>query len=106
MKNIIPENIYQEVTSCQNFYSLMYPDYVKFMPIEKQIVGIKTSFIRWNPNKTLFYYIWGWPGPDANMYDSENYGKNWAFTKEELIEYWNKKDKMDKDIENQKMKES
>lgn len=98
MKNITPENIYQEVTSYQEFYSLMYPDYVKFMPTEKQIVGIKTSFIRWNPNKTLFYYVWGWPGPDCNMYDSENYGKTWSFTKEELIEYWNKKDKIDKDI--------
>lgn len=91
MKNIIPENIYQEVTSYQEFYSLMYPEYVEFIPTEKQIISIKTSSIRWNPNKTLFYYAWGWPGPDANMCDSENYGKNWAFTKEELIEYWNKK---------------
>lgn len=31
-----------------------------------------------------FYYEWGWPGPDANLYELRDYGKTWALTKEEL----------------------
>lgn len=84
----INNNFYEKVMSHSEFYSLMYPDYVEFLSTEKQIIPIKTSSVRWNPTKTLFYYIWGWPGPDCNMYDNENYGKTWAFTKEELMEYW------------------
>ena len=88
MAIITTENIYQEVMSRSEFYSLMYPNFVKFYSVEEQIVPIKTSSVRWNPTKTLFYYIWGWPGPDCNMYDANNYGKTWAFTKEELLQYW------------------
>lgn len=84
----INNNFYEKVMSHSEFYSLMYPDYIKFLSTEKQIISIKTSSVRWNPTKTVFYYVWGWPGPDCNMYDNENYGKTWAFTKEELMEYW------------------
>ena len=88
MAIITTENIYQEVVSRSEFYSLMYPNFVKFYSVEEQIIPIKTSSVRWNPTKTLFYYIWGWPGPDYNMYDANNYNKTWAFTKEELLQYW------------------
>ena len=88
MAIITTENIYQEVMSRSEFYSLMYPNFVKFYSVEEQIVPIKTSSVRQNPTKTLFYYIWGWPGPDCNMYDANNYGKTWTFTKEELLQYW------------------
>ena len=74
--------------SHSEFYSLMYPNFVKFYSVEEQIVPIKTASVRWNPTKILFYYIWGWPGPDCNMYDANNYGKIWTFTKEELLQYW------------------
>lgn len=62
MAIITTENIYQEVMSRSEFYSLMYPNFVKFYSVEEQIVPIKTSSVKWNPTKTLFYYIWGWPG--------------------------------------------
>ena len=88
MAIITTENIYQEVMSRSEFYSLMYPNFVKFYSVEEQIVPIKTSSVKWNLTKTLFYYIWGWPGPDCNMYDANNYGKTWTFTKEELLQYW------------------
>ena len=88
MAIITTENIYQEVMSRSEFYSLMYPNFVKFYSVEEQIVPIKTSSVRWNPTKTLFYYIWGWPGPDCDMYDANNYGKTWTFTKQELLQYW------------------
>ena len=88
MAIITTENIYQEVMSRSESYSLMYPNFVKFYSVEEQIILIKTSSVKWNPTKTLFYYIWGWPGPDCNMYDANNYSKTWAFTKEELLQYW------------------
>ena len=88
MAIITIENIYQEVMSHSEFYSLMYPNFVKFYSVEEQIVPIKTSSVKWNPTKTLFYYIWGCPGPDCNMYDASNYGKTWTFIKEELLQYW------------------
>ena len=84
----INNNFYEKVMSRSEFYSLMYPDFVKFHSAEEQFIPIKTLSVRWNPTKTLFYYIWGWPGPDCNIYDANNYGKTWAFTKEELLQYW------------------
>lgn len=61
MAIITTENIYQEVMSPSKFYSLMYPNFVKFYSVEEQIIPIKTSSVRWNPTKTLFYYIWAGP---------------------------------------------
>lgn len=31
-------------------------------------------------------YMWGWPGPDYNLYRYEDYGKTWAFTRREIVE--------------------
>lgn len=30
-------------------------------------------------DKTGFYFVWGWPGPDVNLYKYEDYGNTWAF---------------------------
>ena len=35
-------------------------------------------------NADAFYYIWGWPGPDANIYYFKDYGITWAFNKEDF----------------------
>lgn len=35
-------------------------------------------------NKDKLIYIWGYPGPDYDEYNLDNYGKTWAFTEEEL----------------------
>jgi hypothetical protein len=37
-------------------------------------------------------WIWGGPGPDANIYYFSDYGRTWAFTKEELEANRYKKD--------------
>ena len=29
--------------------------------------------------------MWGWPGPDYNIYYFKDYGYTWAFDREELI---------------------
>jgi hypothetical protein len=33
-----------------------------------------------------FLYMWGWPGPDFNFYRFDDYGKTWAFSRNELPE--------------------
>lgn len=49
------------------------------------IVEIETKKFRYHKDdEETAYYIWGWPGPDYNIYSKENYGKDWAFTKQEM----------------------
>lgn len=49
------------------------------------IVEIETKKFRYHKDdEETAYYIWGWPGPDYNIYSRENYGKDWAFTKQEM----------------------
>ena len=68
------------------FFSLMYgPHLVQNMELEDQIIQIDTKDLVWASDKKIFYYIWGWPGPDFNTYTTENYGYGWAFTKDEII---------------------
>lgn len=81
-------NLYEEVTSYPSFWSLMYPTRVDFCSLEDQLIEIATDGIDWAKDKSCFFYVWGWPGPDYNKYTVENYGKNWAFTKEEILMAW------------------
>lgn len=48
------------------------------------IIEIKTEKFRYSKDGEEAYYIWGWPGPDYNIYSRENYRKDWAFTKREM----------------------
>ena len=38
----------------------------------------------WYGKGPALIYIWGWPGPDGNTYLFSDYGRTWAFTKEEM----------------------
>lgn len=40
--------------------------------------------IQFCKDEDAFYYIWGWPGPDVNIYKFEDYGKTWAFRKRDF----------------------
>ena len=33
-----------------------------------------------------FFYVWGMPGPSYNIYRFKDYGKTWAFCREDFIE--------------------
>lgn len=53
-----------------------------------RIIKIKNTEIykfvfNWD-NGPAFIYLWGWPGPDGNVYHIDDYGETWAFSKEEL----------------------
>lgn len=77
------------VMSHEKIYSLLYsPCKIESDPIEKQIVEISTKSLHWSDDGIIFYYVWGWPGPDFNSYSAQTYGKGWAFTKQEIVDAW------------------
>ena len=61
------------------------------LPItEDRIIEIKTKEVwkfvfDWSGQGPAFIYLWGWPGPDGNVYLIDDYGKTWAFTKEDFV---------------------
>ena len=81
---------YNKVMSHDKIYSLLYSPQRTSDPIENQIVELQTSRLRWNNEKDEFVYVWGFPGPDYNLYTRNTYGKGWAFSKEEIMEAWMK----------------
>lgn len=80
--------------SHEKVYSLLYsPVRIKNRPIREQLFEIETKDIRWGVSDDSFAYVWGWPGPDINVYTAETYGKGWAFTEEEILKAWGELDK-------------
>lgn len=69
-------------------YVTMYGENLEKTDNKVDICSLYKSKLRvWDD--TGMYYIWGWPGPDFNVYYFEDYGKSWALTKEELLKYPN-----------------
>lgn len=68
-----------------HIYATMYG-----LPVtEDRVIKIKTKEISyfvfdWDGKGPALIYLWGWPGPDGNVYLLSDYGKTWAFTKGEL----------------------
>lgn len=87
--------LYKAVMKHEIIYSLIYgATHVDWRTTEDQIITIKTKKLEWSKDKKEFYYIWSWPGPpDYNTYTAENYGKTWAFSKEKLVEFWDKNER-------------
>lgn len=79
----------EEVLQHKHIFSLMYsPNRFYDTPLKEQIIKINTSELKWYINEEGFIYVWGWPGPDANLYTRETYGKGWAYTRQEIIKAW------------------
>ena len=51
------------------------------------IIKISKTSLKLSRNADAFIYIWGYPGPDGNIYKFADYGKTWAFTRPELSQY-------------------
>lgn len=72
-------------------YGLMYGTRNKLNPIEEDITELNYTNLELSKNEDCFIFIWGWPGPDVNFYEFNDYGVTWSFSKEELINYWREK---------------
>ena len=70
--------------SIQEIWGTMYGGYSN---TDECITTIPKKEFKLTRNADEFIYIWGWPGPDANFYKLSDYGKTWAFTREELPQY-------------------
>lgn len=66
----------------KGFYGTMYGEEYTNKP-HIEVIHIKPFDAQLYYNH--LYYVWGWPGPDANTYHIDDYGKTWALTKEELV---------------------
>jgi len=62
---------------------LVIDDY-KELYYQDDVIDIDKKSLRLNRDEDSFTYIWGFPGPDYNIYKFSDYGLTWAFTKEEL----------------------
>lgn len=49
------------------------------------IIDIDINKLNFPSTGRYMVYIWGGPGPDYNIYHFRDYGKTWAYTKEELL---------------------
>lgn len=51
------------------------------------ITEISKQSLELTRDADAFIYIWGYPGPDYNLYKFTDYGVTWAFTRQELSQY-------------------
>ena len=65
-------------------YSRLYTNADGTSVENNTIIEIETDNLSWSKDGETAYYIWGWPGPDYNIYSRGNYGKDWAFAKREM----------------------
>lgn len=71
-------------------YSFLYGKYYKNEDPKdsiNEIIEISTDRLTWSIDGQNFYYRWGWPGPDANLYSYFNFGSGWAFDRDTLEDY-------------------
>ena len=65
-------------------YSRLYTNADGTSAENNTIIEIETDNLSWSKDEEIAYYIWGWPGPDYNIYSRGNYKTDWAFTKQEM----------------------
>lgn len=66
---------YPTINICRHGTTYQEPD---------KIISISKLDLKLSKNQDCFIFIWGWPGPDANLYKFKDYGVTWAFSEEEL----------------------
>ena len=78
------DTLYKELKKHKCFYSVMYTGY----PLEDawRIVRIDYDKVSFAENGKTFFWTWG--ATDFNKYSRKNYGKEWAYDKQVLLDYW------------------
>ena len=75
----------QDILEQNTIYAYMYGDKDNS---NSDIIEISVDeLILDTKDNDCFVYIWGWPGPDGNIYYYKDYGITWAFTPWELDGY-------------------
>ena len=49
-----------------------------------KIIKISKGEVTFNIDGRVILFVWGFPGPDYNIYKFDDYGKTWAFDRNEL----------------------
>lgn len=49
-----------------------------------KIIEIEKEDCSLSKDGNSLIYIWGYPGPDYNIYYFKDYGRTWAFSREEI----------------------
>ena len=78
---------------CKHFYGYLYgsPWYINVNRDGREVrksdrlLRIEKSGILVSKDNDALIYIWGYPGPDANIYEFKDYGITWAFSEEDII---------------------
>jgi hypothetical protein len=76
---VMTNNIYNS-DNIKSIYGYMYgtkQNLNKIIEIDKESLDL-------GRNEDRFFYVWGYPGPDYNVYLFKDYGKTWAFSREEI----------------------
>ena len=50
-----------------------------------RVIDIEKKELKLGADKNCFIFVWGYPGPDYNVYNFEDYGITWAFKEEEIV---------------------
>lgn len=79
------QDLITQLMHADHFFGTMYGTSRK----DDKVIKIETQKIfkfvfDWKDQGPGIIYLWGWPGPDGNVYLLSDYGKTWAFTEEEL----------------------
>ena len=67
------DEIYRKLESIDYIYGTMYGGRY----YEDKVIKINKKSLHINSDNLVF--IWGFPGPDYNIYRFKDYGKTWAF---------------------------
>lgn len=77
--------------STTSFYGRMYGnEYISVVDGGKErrekdkIIEIRKESASFNVKYRNICFVWGFPGPDYNLYRFDDYGKTWAFDRDEL----------------------
>lgn len=76
--------IYKNLKDIGGIYGYMYGRHISDRPIDQDIIFISQKDLTIGKYADCFVYIWGWPGPDGNIYKFQDYGKTWSFNKNDL----------------------
>ena len=76
--------IYENLYKYGGIYGYMYGERTPSIPIDNDITFIKQKELIIGKQADCFVYIWGYPGPDGNIYEFKDYGKTWSFDRNDL----------------------